>query len=904
MFKRIQPLKNKTNTIITYTIIFSVLMVGVFAFFLIEGISFVNTADAYDQGYFWTVEMGDSLKSLFAGDGYPLWSWDRGPGIDTKLPIDPFTAIASLFPAGYIELGYTVAIVLRLYFAGIAFLFFCWEIDLDYYKSLIGAISYVFSTCTINISLVQGHFINLFVMFPLLIQAVDRIYKGKSPLMFMLCVGICVGLSYYLAYMAAIGVILYVVVRYFHYYSANAKMFAGYICKFIIYGIAGIMMSAIFVFVNIRILMGASTGTNPDIALLYDTAFYYGFAKKLISEGYAFGYQYIGIPILALLVIPVVKGRPTIKATHVIMALLMTIMSLFPFFGSLLNGFSYISNRWYFMLVFFLIWCAAEHMDLDELSKKKNIIIMFMWWIIIAVSTLGFSYFDISGDMSLRGAAFVGGNLLAGLVMIVFIALGKKLTSSLKQRQFMIALAVIGTLILVWNVSFYGRIEDRFCKFGAINKQLQQSTQRAGSLIEDEGFFRIDQNDWINIHLKADQPANENLWWKNNTIYLYDSKIPSRLSEFNKLLGNNLGYSKRVYVQSNGNRMGLDFLYGIKYYLGDDTRNDKLGADAYAGYAFTFHDKIDGVNVFKSKYDSSIGFLYDKYIKESEFYRLSRLEREQALLQALVVPDDELQIMDESMEIKASDVEIDIKDIPYEIVETEGVKVEGNVFIAEGEDSSITIRVQDVKNSQLIVSFDNLRRLDSEGNIIGNFVLKCSNAKLKAEANNKKNNQTIPGIVDFDLNMGHYEDYSDDLKIRFNKKGRYEYDRLYISAMSTELFDKYANERCKSVYKVNEKKSNKLRGNIDARTDGYLFLSIPINTNWNVYIDGGQVAEVHNANIAFFATPITKGIHNVELRYDHTNRNIALAITTCGLILMIILSLIDRKRRGSSLEKA
>ena len=117
--KKIRPLKNTGTTIITYTILFCILMAGIFAMFILQGRSFVNHADAYDQGYFWTVEMKHNLDSLFAGNGYPLWSWDRGTGIDTKMPIDPFLVIASLFPAGYVELGYTVAIILRLYFAGV-----------------------------------------------------------------------------------------------------------------------------------------------------------------------------------------------------------------------------------------------------------------------------------------------------------------------------------------------------------------------------------------------------------------------------------------------------------------------------------------------------------------------------------------------------------------------------------------------------------------------------------------------------------------------------------------------------------------------------------------------------------------------------------------------------------------
>lgn len=903
--KKIRPLKNTGTTIITYTILFCILMAGIFAMFILQGRSFVNHADAYDQGYFWTVEMKHNLDSLFAGNGYPLWSWDRGTGIDTKMPIDPFLVIASLFPAGYVELGYTVAIILRLYFAGIAFIFFCREVKLSNFQALTGALCYISATWTINLSLMQGQFIDLFILFPLLVMSVDRIYKGKSPAPFMLTVGITVGINYYLAYMAAIGIIIYILLRYFTYHEFSLKKYLAYIGRFILYGVTGIMIGAVFVLVTLQTLSGASTGSRPAVSWLYDTGYYLAEGLRLVSTGYAFNYNAIGIPVFALLALLAFRSKPTIKATHVIMSVIMLGMTMSPFFGSMFNGFGYVSNRWYFMLIFFLVWCAAEHMDLDDMAKTRNLIVLLLWWAVLVFATLGLAYLDVTGDLSLRKAMFLGGNLAAGFVMILIVASGRKIIKSLRARQALIIMSVIGTLVIVWNISFYNNT-DYYFKVGEINRQLEESTQRAGALIDDDGFYRIDQVDWINTHLNADQPVNENLWWQNNTIYLYDSKIPSRLSEFNKLTGNNLGYSKRVYVQSNGNRMGLDFLYGVKYFLGDDTKHDRTGADARAGYAFEPYDTLDGVNVFRSKYDSSLGFVYDKFLPESEFLKLTRLEREQALLQAVVVPDEDVPDLDETKKVSAADIETDITDVPYTIVEMEGLTVDGNSIIAGQDDASFTIRVDGVTDSQLIVSFDDLRRLNEAGESVGDFKIKASNSKLKFDVTNKKNNQTIPGIVDFDLNMGYYETYSGNIKIKLSKAGTYEFGRLYVSAMSADNFDKYAQERMKSVYEVTERKSDKVTGTLNAADDGWLFLSMPINDNWNVFIDGGQVAEIHNANIAFFATPVTKGEHTVEVKYDYSSRHVALAITCAGLALTVIISLVERilRRKKRKAEAA
>ncbi len=888
-----------------YTILFCIVAAGIFVLFIVNNKTFIYDGDASDQGYFWTIEMKNSLHSLLAGDGYPLWSWYRGMGLDAKLPIDPFVVIASLFPIAHMELGYSVAILLRLFFAGIAFVLFAHEVELDGFQSAFGSICYVFSTWTINLALMQGQYIDIFILFPLLALAVDRICKGKSPAPFIFIVGITVAVNFYLAYMSAIIIILYLLLRYFHYHSEDGSFtdYLAYVGRFMLYGIAGIMISAVFVMATLQTLSGASTGAKPIIDTFYDTMYYYTTGIRFVSYGYAVSYSYIGIPAVALTVL--FAGRkPTIKATHGIMAFLLFVMTLFPFFGSMFNGFSYVSNRWYFLLIFFVVWTASEHMDPDNLKRPHCLVIMILTWIVLAGSTLGLAYYDITGDLGMNKALFIAGSLAAAAFMILVILLGWLFLKPLWLRKTLIILTLAASLIVCWNCTLRTHM-DYFYNDGTINGQLEASTQRAGSQIEDDGFYRIDQVDWINIEHKADQPANENLRWENNTIYLYDSKIPSRLSLFNKYLGNNMGYSKRVYVQSNGNRMGLDFLEGIKYFLGNDTKNGKMDSSDYAGYGFEKYKDIDGVEVFRNKYDSGLGFTYGSYIRESEFLKLSRLEREQAILQAIVMPDVSCDSINGGREVKAEDIETDIDNIEYTIVGGDGcTAADDNTFVADKDHSYITIHVEGVEDSQMVVSFDNLRRYNAEGTEVGDFYLSCVSAKLTAGASNSKNNQTIPDITDFDLNMGYYDNYTGNLKIHFNKAGTYTFDKLYVSAMKVANYDKYAAARAAGSYRVSDYNWKQVNGTVKAVEDGLLFISIPVNGNWKVYIDGERAREYSNANIAFLAAEITKGEHDVVLKYDMNGRVIGLAITCSGIIFGIILSLLARRRRKKRAAQA
>lgn len=896
---KLRPLGRTSSLVITYTILFGILVLGIFMWFILQHKTFVNLSDAYDQGYFWTVEMKKNLQALFAGDGYPMWSWARGTGMDLKPPIDPFLVIAALFPVGYIELGYTIAILLRMYCAGLAFIAFAGEVGLDNFKRLMGAICYVFASWCINVALIQGQFIDILILFPLLVMGVEKVYKGKSPALFIAAVGFSMAINYYLAFMAAIAIIVYIILRYFHYMETfRLGEYAAFIGKFVIYGIIGIMTAAFFVLVTIRMLMGATTGGGSEsVPWLSDMDFLMSYPLKLLSQGYSFTYGYIGLPILALLLIPLSFRRISIRNTYVIMVIILFILSLMPIASSVMNGFGYVTTRWYFTYIFFLVWSAMEVLDLELLRKKSSLLVIGIWWVLLVISIPGFAYMDKIGDFDGRGAAlFVCGNLAAGFVLLVVFALSGRKVLPYRAAQSLITVLVVFTLIAGWTCSIRSDT-DNFCRNNQINSQLEASTQRAGAMIEDDGFYRVDQVDGINIHHNAGQPANENIWWGTNTLYSYDSKTPAALLEFNRLVGNNYGYSKRVYVQSNGNRMGLDFLYGVKYFLGDDTKNGTEGSDGYAGYGFEYEEQLDGVNVFKNKYDPGLGFAYDKCISESEFLKLSRLQREQSLLQAIVLDDEVCEENEVCKEVSASDIKTEIRDVPYEITETDGVTFDGNSFYADKEEAWFRLGVSDVFDSQLVLSFDNLQRVDGDGKPIGNFYISCSNAQKSAAANNYENNQTIEGIVDFDLNMGYYESYYGSLKVHLPKAGQYTFDKMYVSAMSADNYDTYASERMKNHYDVTEYSSSQVKGTVSADKDGYLFISMPNHDNWSVFIDGVEAETIEPANIAFFAVEISKGDHEVILKYDYTARKIGLIVSLAGILITLCICLYQWRRR-------
>ena len=145
-------MKQTLKLIIIYTVLFGIITAGVFVLFILAHKSFIQYGDGYKQGYFWVVEVRDQLRNLMSGNGIQVWSWSKGFGMDTSVAylLDPFMIIAALFPPGYIELGYTVSNVLKLYCGGLAFLAFSRYIRLGDYQIVMGSLCYAFSVWFIH----------------------------------------------------------------------------------------------------------------------------------------------------------------------------------------------------------------------------------------------------------------------------------------------------------------------------------------------------------------------------------------------------------------------------------------------------------------------------------------------------------------------------------------------------------------------------------------------------------------------------------------------------------------------------------------------------------------------------------------------------------------------------------
>ena len=889
-----------------YTVLFCIFTACIFAVLILFHRSFIQFHDAYKQGAFRLVELQNQLHNIRSGNGFLFWSWYEGPGLDEPLEnfVDPCAILGSMFPPRYLELGFTFAALLRMYLSGLAFLIMGREVRLADRQNLIGAVLYVFSACFIGLALRQSeHLINAY-LFPLLIASVDHRYKGKSAVPFVLVVAFYMIAAVYFAYMSAIAVVIYIVLRYFAY---NDKFSPGKYFRtllgFIGWGLIGMMLSAFTSLFSAYSITRASTGSSIDLsqsALLFDKSWYTDLGKMILGTGTTFDYMDIGIPMLALILLPVAIRHIDRRSTNTIMTLILFIMLLIPFFCRMFNGFGYETFRWTYMLVLFSVWAGVEQLDPQRL-RKGNFALAVLGFALIAAWTVGLRLIGITSFDSV-GKIYVPLQLLCGLIILVILAsAGKK---DMVSRKTSVAILTVTMLCLSagWSYGFYRHIDD-FAKNATIYNKLNESTCRVGSRIDDEEFYRIDTVDAISRHTDIKFPSNENIWWKTNNLFIYNSRIPQSLIDFNVEMGNSYGYARRVFVVSNGNRMGLDFLYGVRYFLGSDSHKKGCSdSDNYADYGFRKVNVIDGVNIYKNKYDVGLGFVCNDAMLRSEFEKLDRAEKEQALMEVAVVPDEQADARRNVDLIKADDLALSVKRIPFKVVRQKNVQLDDGVIHVRKDGGSFTITADQIPDCQLMVSFDNLLRDPKNGSGSHSFSMTADNGRVTKYVIAKKSRQGVADLRNHDMSMGHCKG-SEEITLKFSGKGTYTYDDFYLSAMSTDFYDMCAQNCMDNRLEVLKYNNETVKGTVSSAEDGILFLSIPAYDNWDVYVDGRRSEKLDGLDIAFTGVYVPAGNHRITLRYNNLCVKYGSIVSILGIILLIAV-LILRRRSHKSLKRA
>lgn len=937
---------SKIQMYMFYTFIFVVMSIIVFSQFFIYDKTLLTTDDGYLQWYSILVKLKSFLTDLVTGKGTALWSWDTGLGSDfignfSFVLFDPFNWLVLLFSKETMDIAYSVICVLKMYAAGFVMLIF-----LRYHKKpqilcIAGAIGYTFCAWTF-FGLRHDFFITQMVLFPLMVLGVDKIEDKKSPITLIISIFLSVCISLYFTWMSAIFIAIYVIVKYFT--SNTRKSILSFAIKmgtYMVYAVTGgILLAAPVLFSALYALAHASSGSGVDIEFLPNLKQLFRFIPAFAGNyDIHANYSVVGMNAIFLIMIPAMVFLIRKKKESIVMFGITILFVFFPILQSVTNGFSYASGRWCYVLNFFFAYAAIECMQSGILVSKSYHRAVKIWFVVLFSTSL--AALLMVKAITTTNYLFIAINLVLGLVAFLIIRNNKY--KAKRKRYYLTGLVCFNATLLLF-LSFSPNIGTRLEEYMTVGKCYQiyeSSSMKAAKKIKDDDFYRVDTVEKMDskgqVSTFATTPANTNIYWEIPTVFQYISTIDENWFEFHKRLGNNSSYFRRVCTNSNDNRSRMDFLLGVRYFLGDDN-NKGIELTQYAGYGYEPVMSKNNVEILKSRYNTSLGYVFEHTLSETKFLQYQPLEREQILMQGIQMRDEDMNNLKYTTALDSDRIYLDNQTVDCDVKPLLGASVSSNKISVTQENAKIEIIPKErVENSEIYLVFRGLKRkpatpdqlwemrvnaaktLWNEERVVrydtdalakkrffdnyfsykpyGDMTIKVNKNNIEKRLLNVEGEvRAIRNIEDYIVNLGYVNKDTGSITCFLNQIGEYSFDRIEIVAVSQGNFDAQARKLENNRLNISEYGNNRINGTINSKEGGILFLSILYHDGWQIYVDGEKIEQKYLVNAAFTGVEVSPGKHKIELLYRPIGFNFSIILLLSGVVIIVLVEIYRRRQ--------
>lgn len=922
--------KKRRSYYICYTVCYVITAFLCYGVFLLCERDIIWLIDGLEQYLPYFIYEGDWIRSivtnLFDGNGFQpeFWSNSIGFGSDTLSTLDvfwdPLNMTSALVPAQYAEYMFSFLVIVRGYLAGITFSVYARYRGNHRFTVICGALVYALSMPALIGSLWPAG-VNPLILFPLLLFGVEKILAREKPYVFIVACALFLIISSYQAYAAFILLFFYCAVRVFSVeeHMTVAKFFL-WVAKFFGFLLIGAAISAISLIPSALAILGTDRGTDTlaQVPLFYEPAYYGELISGFLSSADAGSDCAIGFGGLAFICCILLYYQKHRFLALKLCFIVFVIFLLLPFFGSLFNGFNYATNRWiwaFSFLVCYIITVTAPRLETLSDSERRGLI---FWSLIFGVILFVNNYARTEKVI----AAFV-----AMLVLIMTVLLLQK--SSESRRR--VGVMLCTTLCLFINAFYYidseegGRASTCVPVGTAYTLLTEKSPNYVAANIDDYTFWRYDalpnfksnQSTWTRMR-------NDSVVQHLNGTDFYYSIYNNRIDHYLTELGVCGAWINFSYGDLDA-RSSLEVLSCVKYLLApQDCTGKTYNYSTNIAAEGTVRDKE--VVAYEGDVTLPMGYAYSHTIDRSVYDQLSPIQKQEALLQGVVIDSS----AESSSDVTAIQPTLTSTDVTSRIVSTNGITLEGtNSLLSAGGSSSITFSIDGLTESETYLYFNNLNftglsyyamlsdnqkselseyelsTLENEAfayrvpNTYNLYVSADNGFTDTAITNGSKSYHMYGGKSNWALNLGYSDDAQHTVTITFPNAGRYTFDSASFVCQPMTNFTSQVNALKENALQDLVVSTNKVTGSVDLDESKYIYFSIPYQDGWSALVDGKPV-KIEKANTAFMAIEVPEGYHDIELNYLPSYLLPAGLISLAGVAVFTVLILCYRRRERQS----
>ena len=936
VLKNLKSLKN--NYYVVFTVLFGVTTLFVFSWFILADRTFIWKNDGWNQHYKALVYFAKYLRSIAKNLIFehsliiPNWDFSFGEGNDILGTLhyyvigDPFNVLSVLVPTKYLSYYYDFMIMLRIYFAGIAFSMLCFETGKHSKIAVLsGALSYAFCYWAIFNVCRHPYFLNPLIYFPLLILGVEKILKNKRPYMFIVAVFLAAVSNFYFFYMLAILTALYAIIRLIFIYKKEIKKIFAFLLKLASSAIVGVLMSAVILLPMIYIFLSDSRLSSGYTVDLFYPLSYYSALPALFLGNKSPSWVCLGLsgPSIAALFLLFIKKKSNNFLKTIL--ILCFIMLLFPIFAHVLNGFSYSANRWSFAIVLPICYTLTTMWPSFAQLKKREMrtlsICMTAYFVICILAEYSRSINNVFSSFCI---------MLLFVLCMVGASFSKEVTLKPNMTKylalFMIVMSVINNGFWRFSLSGTDYAAQAVGRDDARDKLYSNEVSAVLSAAEKDlqtDFYRFSgQNLTLNANALNGVSSTQYFWSISNP---HTAKLRALIASNQDIV---------YHYQNYDNMSGLFALSSVKYYT---TKPEQSFPIPY-GFEETVTDSKT-YSVYKNTNYLPLAYTYDSYMSEDDWLKLPYIDRQEALLQCAVVPSP-------SKTTQKATPLFDNQNIEYTMsFGSDDISLQQNSFVVTSKNAYITLDFNGKSNSETYlifkglkfkgnskydlyfgdesvdplnkydeVSFEELSHSTKEklekDDIFYNEPSDIT-LKLKSDLGCKnsiaiRNNESIlyNQREDFAVNLGYYRNETTSVTITFPEIGTYSFDSIEINCLPMDNLSKRVDKLKDNGIENTKVSTDKVECHIDVKEPQIVCFAIPYSTGWKAYVDGKET-ELTQTNIQHMSLELDSGQHDIQLVYKTPFLNIGLVISCLGFLALITLIIVfERKKKLLSAANA
>ena len=857
------------KTVTRYTMLFTASCLTVFLWHYMSGRTFVWYFDGVDQHLqalkYYGSYLREVIKCVFTGhlSSIPSWSWGIGEGGDILQNLhyyvigEPLTILSAFFSADKMHILYNALAVIRLYLAGLSFIYYSRYMGYKNPTSVsAGAISYTFCLWAIYNTARHPFFVTPLIYLPLLFVGVEKVLKREKSTVFTLTVCLAALSNFYFFYMLVIMTVVYAVIRIITVYGMNIRLYLAPIGRLVITSLTGLLMASV-VFIPVAIaFLGDSrnNGTNP-FHLIYSGLYYRSVPAAILSPTFEFQLFlcWTAPAIVALVLLFARRKKDTPIKTIFVIAFVCT---LIPFFGQLFNGMSYMSNRWAFVFSFLTSLILVKVWDCFAESTTA-------FWIRLLVGIVAFGAISMLAEENRLNMVY-GGIAVLVVFVIVMLCMRKKNLTKYMGGTVVAFVVISATMCSFWLNSSAGN------NYAAESRRIYEMNDRVqNSEIPLLETYLSDVNDDTLIRYSGSGICRNAGLVMNASSCSYNWTLSNPyVTEYNRDL-EMITYVHNVYDNLDDRAIPMSLSSNRLYSYPE-------------GYAYVPYDTVpvNSANGFVlAENDNAVGLTYssDRVISQSAWDGMNGAQRQDAMLHGILISD--------------ADLSSEFEEVSFS--EEECISIDYVAGFVDDEQKMLGLDFEGAPNSETYILFDGLRY--SEG-FDGPIVVASQLGGSKLLEMHEDGFEYFNGRRDFIVNLGYSEEPLTHSVIAFVNGEGYSYDSLKVICQSFDNYDSEIAQLTSNTATDTVIGADRIDCKFICDETKILLFTVPYSDGWSAEVDGSD-AELYRANVKYMALVLPAGEHSITLRYHTPGLILGAVASGVGVILFVVQIIIYRKKK-------